>query len=314
MAKRPFTSVVCIGGAMIDRKYRLLLPAEMGTSNPADLVLGFGGVARNVAVNLARLGMDVSLVAAVGADPAGAALVEDLKRNGVDARRCIGMQDAPTAEYAALLQPDGSLALGIVAAGSTEAALEAKIGRILASLPEGCAIFADCNLSSRALRKVIDAARRRERFLAVDAVSVRKAERLGIIGDLDGVSLLVLNRDEARALGGSGMASSRRLARQFRLMGAGMVVLTRGGGYAVGADGLDVFNQPPFRADVIDVSGAGDSLTATLLWRLSSGDSLRTALRWGMAAAAATTETFGSTHPALSADFLAAAVSRIATP
>jgi pseudouridine kinase len=283
----------------------------METSNPADLEVGFGGVARNVALNLARLGVKSALAAAVGDDAAGDSLLGELKGAKVDVRRSIRMPSSPTSEYAAILRSDGNLAFGVVAAGQAEQAMDAGIGTILARVPKDSAIFADCNLGPGALHRVIRFARRTGRFLAVDAVSVRKVERLKPLPNFRGVSLLVLNRDEAIALGYSRLAPTRSLARWFRLLGAKMVVITRGSGYAVGADETGVFNQLPLRANVADVSGAGDCLTATLLWRLSQGDDLRQALRWGMVAAALTVEVSGSTNPALSPDFLAAAVSRI---
>ncbi len=46
----------------------------------------FGGVARNVAMNLARLGMRAALLTAVGRDEPGAALVTECERAGVDCR------------------------------------------------------------------------------------------------------------------------------------------------------------------------------------------------------------------------------------
>jgi pseudouridine kinase len=312
-SSRSFTSIRCIGGAMIDRTYRLLLPGALATSNPADVTLGFGGVARNVAANLSRLGMKTSLAAAIGDDAAGTALLKDLREHNVDVRRCIRMKGSPTSEYAAVLQPDGNLAFGIVAAGEAERALDAGIGRMMTRLTPGEAIFADCNLPAAALAEVIGFARGTGRFLAIDAVSVNKVERVKQVGDLLGISLLILNRDEAIALCGLPLMSTRNMARHLRNLGARMVVITRGSDHAIGADDTDVFDQPAVPAKAVDVSGAGDCLTATLLWRLSVGDDLRQALRWGMAAAAATVETRGSTNPALSPDYLAAALSRIGT-
>ncbi|WP_246716354.1 winged helix-turn-helix transcriptional regulator [Martelella soudanensis] len=48
--------VVVIGGAVIDRKYLARAPLIAGTSNPVEGMRSFGGVARNVAENLAALG------------------------------------------------------------------------------------------------------------------------------------------------------------------------------------------------------------------------------------------------------------------
>ena len=46
--------VLCVGAATVDRSFRSLDPIRPGTSNPGASTKGFGGVARNVAENLAR--------------------------------------------------------------------------------------------------------------------------------------------------------------------------------------------------------------------------------------------------------------------
>src|SRR6266850_5910429 len=63
--------VVCIGGANMDIKCRIAGKTVMGSSNPGATVLAPGGVARNVAHNLARLGVGAALVSAVGRDAFG---------------------------------------------------------------------------------------------------------------------------------------------------------------------------------------------------------------------------------------------------
>ncbi len=67
--------VVCVGGATLDRKYCAPEPIVPHTSNPVAGYRAFGGVARNVAENLACLTADVSLVSMVGDDEAGHALL-----------------------------------------------------------------------------------------------------------------------------------------------------------------------------------------------------------------------------------------------
>src|SRR6185437_2163670 len=76
--------VVCVGNAALDRTFALTGPARMATSNPAAVRPGFGGVARNVAENLARLGVPVSLVTQVGDDAGGRALRADCAAAGID--------------------------------------------------------------------------------------------------------------------------------------------------------------------------------------------------------------------------------------
>src|SRR5688500_15492896 len=76
-------SVVVVGGANLDIKARSAATAILGTSNPGSGSMAAGGVGRNVAENLARLGTPTYLIAAVGDDPMGERLLADTASAGV---------------------------------------------------------------------------------------------------------------------------------------------------------------------------------------------------------------------------------------
>ena len=69
LASDPFVALV--GGANMDICASPASRMRMHDSNPGSVVTSPGGVARNMAENLARLGVDCRLVAAVGADHYG---------------------------------------------------------------------------------------------------------------------------------------------------------------------------------------------------------------------------------------------------
>jgi pseudouridine kinase len=305
----PAPRFVCIGGALVDRKYSLNEPPCSGSSNPAVMRTTFGGVARNVCENLARLGATVSLAAAVGNDAAGRDLVAGLAALDVDVSWMPIMPGEATPEYAAILRGDtGEVVIAASAMGASEAAIGGAIDAILAAIPANACVFADANLTCGVLERVIAARRDQRGLLAVGPVSVLKSQRLP--AELDGVGLIIMNRDEAVTyLGETGPAED--LAASLRRRGAAMAVVTHGAQGAAGADAAGVFHLPKARGCVVDVTGAGDSLTAALIWRLGQGEPLREALRWGVAAAGLTVASSASTHPDLSPAFLAEAVSRM---
>lgn len=80
----PAAPIVCVGGLNIDRKLRLFAQALPGSSNPCEAHETPGGVVRNVAENLARLGLPVALVGAVGDDAGGRLLLEQAAQLGID--------------------------------------------------------------------------------------------------------------------------------------------------------------------------------------------------------------------------------------
>ena len=94
--------VVVIGGANVDVKARSTGPAVRRTSNPGTAVLGAGGVGRNIAENLARLGTSTHLVTAVGNDPLGDQLVASTREAGVGVEH-VARLDMPTGSYLSLI-------------------------------------------------------------------------------------------------------------------------------------------------------------------------------------------------------------------
>lgn len=298
--------IVCLGGAAVDRVYRLAAPAVAGTSNPGTVGGSAGGVARNVAELLARLGVPVSLVTAVGDDEGGRALIADLATLGVDTAGTVTIAGAATAEYAAVTNPDGELVLGVAAMGVLDRLDAALVAANEARLRAAAWVVADCNTAAEGLAALI-ALRRRARFrLAVDAVSTPKVTRLP--AELAGVDVLFLNADEARALMDTEAGEAATLAGAVRGRGAGAVVLTLGPAGAIVAVASETVAVPAAPATIAEVTGAGDSLIAATLWRLAAGEPLDAAVRFGSALAALTLEASGSVRRDLGTAALAAAV------
>lgn len=72
-----------IGACNVDLTGRSAAPLRAGDSSPGRISTAWGGVARNVAENLARLGLEVSLFSALGNDGFAASLRSALAASGV---------------------------------------------------------------------------------------------------------------------------------------------------------------------------------------------------------------------------------------
>ena len=279
MIKR--TEILCIGGAVHDRKFMLEGPLLCGTSNPARSTRAFGGVARNVCENLARLGLATALVTRVGEDAAGAAIIRHLAELGVDIALVQSDPERNTAEYLALLAPDGSLQAGVADMAIFDQIELAGIWQ--ADIPGW--VFADCNLPGALLAELAITTRQRGARLAVDCVSVAKAMRLP--KDLTGIDLLFANQAEADALLQCVMppleAAQALLAR-----GASAAIVTLGPGGLMFACAQASGHLPAPACSVVDVTGAGDALVAATLAALACGTDLPAAARRGIEAATVT--------------------------
>ena len=103
-----------LGGAVVDMVAKPKEATEllMGTSNPGSCVESDGGVGRNVAEALGRLGCNPVLYSAVGSDLRGQGLLERLHDCGC-ANRAAVVKDTPTATYLAVLNGSGELHVAI---------------------------------------------------------------------------------------------------------------------------------------------------------------------------------------------------------
>jgi len=286
-------AILAIGGAVVDRSYLCTHPPALGTSNPVTSRRSFGGVARNVAESLARLGARVRLISAIGADDAGRALSGGLAEAGIDMRGLMTVEDKPTAEYTAAFW-QGELFAGFADMDIFDALdPDAVAERLPRDLPDWLA-FADCNVPAETLLML--AARNLPR-LALDCVSLAKSERLP--ADLRGVGLVFLNADQAKHLGGVAALTGRGLR---------SAVLTRGKDGVTVFEGPAVTHLPAPAVPVVNVSGAGDALIAGTLLGLSEDRPLINAVHHGLAAAALALQTATSVPPDLTREHLDSAL------
>ncbi|HWL02408.1 MAG TPA: PfkB family carbohydrate kinase [Microbacteriaceae bacterium] len=304
---------LCIGGAAADGSFHLTSPAVLGTSNVATAESGFGGVARNVAESLARLGARVSLLSAVGADASGWELIEHATAAGIDAGLVQVVPGEQTSRYIALIDPDGELVIGINAMGVLARIRPSDIAD--APLDEARWVFAECNLDAETLLAVIERRREGGAFrLAIDAISTPKAQRLP--ADLTGIDLLCGNVDEANAILGRSEPGTpdgaRSLARGLVARGAGAAMISIGPGGCVVATPDDAWVISAVPADVVDVTGAGDARIAGTIHALLDGEPIHQAARRGSLLAAIAAESPTTIDAALGPQRLAASSNRLA--
>lgn len=273
------TSVTVFGAIALDIRLAAHTPLVAATSNPVTSRETAGGVGRNVAVAMARLGARVSLASPIGDDAAGTTMLAELEGEGIDTRHVGRTDAAPTARYWALLEPSGELAIGLADMAVLDALEPADLDP--ATTVSADAWFIDANLPAACLDHLLRHPARPP-LVAVDTVSTAKAAKLR--GRLAAVDLLFTNEDEAAVLAGA--ADPRLLLDK----GAKAVVMGAGAAGLVIAEASGVTRLAALDVDKRDVTGAGDALAAgTLIARLA-GLGLEHAARLGRLAAAALLE------------------------
>jgi pseudouridine kinase len=106
-------NIYCIGGANIDCKLKSTVPLSQQTSNPVNSSISHGGVARNVAENLARWTTGVHLQCMVGNDNEGRQLLAHVRRAGVNIENSMALDNKKTSHYYTILNRDGEVHIAL---------------------------------------------------------------------------------------------------------------------------------------------------------------------------------------------------------
>ena len=266
-----------IGGANIDIKAKTIGPQVAATSNPSHISTKPGGVGRNIAHNLAKLGVKVSLISAVGENAAGHMLLDATKAAGVDVSLILKTKQA-TGTYIAFLNDNGELItaandMAIMQDITPELIMKHKAAIALAKF-----VVADCNLAENTLAAIAALAAEK---LIIEPVSVSKAQKLKTLGR---VFLATPNLDQIEAL--TGTRGPQAAAKILHKNGVKNLVIHAGENGAFVCSALTVTHIKSHSGKIIDVTGAGDAATAGLICGLVNGLSLLKAAELGQKVAA----------------------------
>jgi ribokinase len=238
-----------------------------------------GGKGANQAVALRRLGAEVEMVGAVGADGDGAALSAALRSAGVSTRYVVEQGQESTGLAVVCVGPDGDNAI-VVAPGANASLEPTDIEAATPAFDAAAVLLLQLEIP---LEVVLAAARLGNDQGALVVLNAAPARELP---DelLAMVSALVVNEGEAAALGGGG--NPGEAATRLRARGPRVVVVTLGGEGCVVADEDGVASLPAHQVQVVDTTGAGDCFAAALGFGLGEGLSAPEAARLASAAAA----------------------------
>jgi pseudouridine kinase len=304
-------TVLVVGGAVLDTKVRTTGAPVLGTSNPGAASSTVGGVGRNIAENLARLGRPTVLVAPIGDDPAGEAVADRTSAAGVECGHLV-RSIHPTGTYVAVLGDAGELHIAVADMRATDELTVADVAVVPSLLAGADAMVVDANLAAPVVRWLLNAAAEAGVLCVLDPVSVAKATAAAPV--LDGtvaVHTVTPNVDELAALVGGPVDNTVdavcAAAEVLHARGVEHVWVRRGTagsllsiaapatvGGARGADADPTASRARVvlvgapETEVADVTGAGDSMTAGYVNALLDGADVVEAARHGQVLAALT--------------------------
>ncbi|MDA0706998.1 MAG: PfkB family carbohydrate kinase [Proteobacteria bacterium] len=299
LSDAPFVTV--IGGANIDIHGRSAGKLLNRDSNPGTVLTSAGGVARNIAENLVRLGVDCRLISAIGQDHHGQMLLRFCQDAGINVQYVHEISTAQTSSYLAVLDETGDLRVAINDMGIVDQLTPARLDLQRAMLEQSSLLVIDCNLPAATLGWLANNFASRPIF--VDTVSATKALRLKPY--LHAIHTLKANTMEVAALVGQKAHTQtdlRAIANLLHAEGVQRVFITRGeNGVFYSADDAHGIAKPTSgKRSIESTSGAGDAFLAGISYAWLAGWDLQQSLRFALTAADITLSSPATNNPALS--------------
>lgn len=244
------------------------------------LSTGHGGKGSNQAVAISRLGVQASLLTAIGRDAAGDTALAFWEAEGVAADAVLRLDEATMAGFI-LVEPSGENRIALA---------DGALAAVPADAAEG---FADHIRSARLLVISLEV----PEPLALAAAQLARAAGVPVLlnpapatanRQLIGLAdVLTPNQPELAQIVGAPEASVEECLGLLRDWYSGSVVVTCGAdGAIVDENGDRAYVEPVPPERVVDTTGAGDAFTAALAVALSEGNDLLYAARFAAAAGA----------------------------
>jgi pseudouridine kinase len=282
--------ILVIGAASIDTKGRADQPVQTGTSVPGAIRVSVGGVGRNIAENLAHLGENVVLLSAVGDDDAGRSILQQAAECGIDLTHVLVDAQHRTAAYLAVLDDTGDPVMSVDDMEiNRDLITPAFVYRRRALFRDARMVVLDANLAPATLHTIFRLTQRYRIPVCADPTTATLAPR--IRSYLPELTLVTPNAAEAQALCNvqvRGRDSALVAAQKLVSMGVRIAIVTLGATGLVYATSQESGHVPSVADEIVDLTGAGDALTAAVVFGLLNSFPVDEAVRLGTSAAALT--------------------------
>jgi sugar/nucleoside kinase (ribokinase family) len=305
------SDVLCAGIVVADYVCSPIshLPAAGDLVLADRILLTIGGCAANVAVDLARMEVPSTVLGRVGADAAGKVVSQMLREANIDVSALqVSTQQHTSQTLIVNVAGEDRRFIHTLGANAEFSPADIPLARV-----ERCKVlyvggyFIMPAMRQEALAPVFAAARRAGAHTVLDVVTPGKEDYLARLDRLlPQVDVFLPNEHEAALI--TGKADPLEQAEVFRRLGAGTVVITRGGEGAVLVSERLRLRAGVYPTHFVDGSGGGDAFDAGFIYGLLHGleaeDCLRVASALGASCVRAVGTTTGVFTRAECEDFL----------
>lgn len=255
-----------------------------------------GGCAANVAIDLAKQGIDADVIGCTGEDSAAEMLVETFDALGVGASQIVRTPDLPTSRTVILLI-EGEDRRYFHVTGANKALSVSHLPREwLAELDVFYlgGLFGLPGIRMDELVEFLTFCRKVNVSTVVDVVAPKAHHGMDPLKRLlPLIDVFLPNEDEARAF--TDLTDPHDQIRKLENAGAKTVIITRGSDGALAVRDGRLWRSGAYEMEVVDPSGSGDAFTSGVIRSLLAGFDLPDMLRYASAVGASATRAAGTT-------------------
>ena len=265
-------------------------------SNPGTIGLSVGGVAKNIAENLKRLDIDVSLLTVFGNDSFSAFVKADLDHLKIDYSLSL-YRDQPSGKFLSIHDPSGNRALALNDFGLLDELTPELFYPLKDRIEAFDYLVLDTNLPEQVLIYLINTFAHKP--IIVDAVSSIKVVKLKSI--IHKISLLKVNQHELSALLGREADDIILALRELVRLGLKQAVVTNGSNPITYNIDKSIYQTFIFEARKhVSSIGCGDALLSGTIYGIIANKTMHESINYGKKAASLTMEVATACHPELS--------------
>ena len=298
--RAPYVTVV--GGVNVDIGGRPEAALVARDSNPGAVSSSLGGVGRNIAHNMALLGLDVRLVTAFGDDLNAQKLAASCGELGIDISQSPVIPGGRTSTYLFINDERGDMALAVSDMEIYSHLTPQALAQRRKLLDGSQVVVVDANIPAESIAWLAENC---AAPIFADPVSTAKAVKLKPV--LGRLHTLKPNRLEAELLSGVPITDGESLDRAASALletGLHRVFISLGaeGVFAADRGGRARLSCLPGR--MVNATGCGDAFMAAIAWAYLQGTDLADTARAGLAASAIAMESGETINPGLSEEAL----------
>lgn len=257
--------IAVIGGANIDIQGFPYDKMNFRDSNPGKIKISLGGVGRNIAENLVKLGVNVKLISVIGSDPYGLKILQEANKIGLDMEDSLILEGEATSIYLSMLDQSGDMIAAISYMDIYENMTVEFIKEKKKVIDNSKLCIIDTNISKEVIEFILMNHKMIDFFL--DTVSTAKAKK---VKDLIGYFHTIKpNRIEAELLTGIEINDEddlKRASEYFLRKGVKRVFISLGelGVFYCDENNMSHIKIPKIKP--VNATGAGDAFMAAIAY------------------------------------------------